>query len=113
MSIFILLWIGCFLGVWLSYGIRTTTFSLSDLTLTDSDRLLPGMRLLFAGFLTMLLGIVFVLPLVEVKIATFSITDVASYPMLAFLVGSFCGISELLLPTAVAKRASDFIATLK
>ena len=109
---FMLLWIGSFLGVWLSYGIRTTTFTLSDLTITDSDRLTPAIRLLFAGTLTMILGIVFVL-LIEVKIGSYSVTHIADNPMLAFLLGAFCGISELLLPTTVAKRASDFIGSLK
>ena len=106
---FMLLWIGCFLGVWLSYGIRTSVFTLQDLTVTDSDRLRPGIRLLFAGCLTMILGIMFMLGVVQLSIGNYSLTDFSSKPMLAFLVGTFCGISELMLPTAVGKRASDFI----
>ncbi len=110
---FALLWAGCFIGVWLSYGVRTTVFSLSDLTMTDSDRLVPKIRLVFAGTLTMLLGIAFVLGLIEVKIGSFLITDIATRPMLAFIVGVFCGISELALPGSVAKRASDLIGSLR
>lgn len=48
---FMMLWVGCFIGVWLSYGIRTSVFSLTDLTVTDNDHLLPATRLLFAGSL--------------------------------------------------------------
>jgi len=110
---FMLLWVGCFVGVWLSYGVRTTTLSISDLVVTDSDRLIPAIRLIFAGVLTMLLGLTFVLGLVEIKLGSFSITDIGTRPMLAFLVGVFCGLSELVLPAAVAKRASDFIGKLK
>jgi hypothetical protein len=110
---FMLLLIGCFLGVWLSYGIRTTTFALSDLTVTDSDRLTPVIRLIFAGMLTVILGIVFTIPLVEVTIGKTSVTNIATYPMLAFVVGSFCGVSELALPTAVAKRAGDFMQSIR
>jgi len=110
---FMLLLTGSFVGVWLSYAIRTTTFTLSDLTVTDSDRLTPAIRLIYAGWLTIVLGIVFALPLVEFKVGNFPVTDVAGYPMLAFVVGCFCGISELTLPTAVAKRASDFIQNIK
>lgn len=112
-SNFMILWVGCFLGVWLSYGIRTTKFTLSDLTVTDSDRLVPTIRMLFAGSLTMLLGIVFNLGLVQVKLGTYSLNDFSTQPMLAFLLGTFCGISELLLPTTVAKRASDMINSIK
>ena len=110
---FMLLLVGCFLGVWLSYGIRTTTFGLTDLTVTDADRLTPVIRLIFAGSLTIILGIVFTIPLVEVTIGKTSVTNIATYPMLAFVVGCFCGVSELALPTAVSRRAGDFIQSIK
>jgi hypothetical protein len=110
---FMILLAGCFLGVWLSYGIRTTTFTLDDLLVTDQDRLNPLVRLLFAAALTAIIGIIISLPIVELKLGTFSLTALAQLPMLAFLIGCFCGISELVLPTAVAKRAGDFISNLK
>lgn len=113
LSNFMLLWVGCFLGVWLSYGVRTTTFTLTDLTVTDSDRLQPEIRLIFAGSLTMLIGIALYIPLIEFKIGTFVGGQIARDPMLMFLVGCFCGISELVLPSTVAKRASDFMAGMK
>jgi hypothetical protein len=110
---FMLLLTGCSVGVWLSYGIRTTTFKLSDLTVTDSDRLTPIIRLIFAGSLTVILGIVFVIPLVDVKIGTISASNISTFPMLAFVVGCFCGVSELALPATISKRASDFIQSIK
>lgn len=110
---FMLLWVGCFVGVWLSYGIRTTVFTLTDLTLTDSDHLLPRMRLLFAGTLTMILGIIFMLDVVKISLGNYSITDIATNSALAFLIGAFCGISELVLPATVSKQASDFISKVK
>lgn len=106
---FMILWVGCFLGVWLSYGIRTSVPTLADLTTTDVDRLLPAIRLLFAGSLTMILGIMFLLGVIRISLGTYSITDFATNPTLAFLVGYLCGISELLLPATIAKRANDFI----
>jgi hypothetical protein len=106
---FMLLWIGCFLGVWLSYGIRTVTLGLSDLTMTDADRLHPRMRLLFAGALTMVLGQLFVMGVVEVKLGSYVVTTIASNAMLAFVVGVLCGISELALPAAASKRATAFV----
>ncbi len=106
---FMMLWVGCFLGVWLSYGIRTSEFSIEDLTVTDDDRLQPAIRLLFAGTLTMILGIVFVLGLIQVSVGNFSLTDFSANPMLGFLVGTFCGVSELLLPSTVGKQATEFI----
>jgi hypothetical protein len=112
-SSFMILLAGCFLGVWLSYGVRTTTFSLDDLLITDQDRLNPLVRLLFAASLTVIIGIVISLPLVDLKLGDFPLTHLANLPMLAFFMGCLCGISELALPTAVAKRASDFISSIK
>ncbi|ADE12563.1 hypothetical protein [Sideroxydans lithotrophicus] len=111
---FMMLWLGCFVGVWLSYGIRTSIFTLTDLTVTDSDRLLPSIRLIFAGILTMILGLMFTLGVVQITLGTYPLTDLSSNnPMLAFLIGTFCGITELGLPAAVGKRASDFISKVK
>lgn len=109
---FMLLWIGCFLGVWLSYGIRTTRLALADLTVTDADRLRPGMRLAFAGILTMVLGIACVAGLIEVRIGGYALTAIGSEPMLAFLVGAFCGISELSLPASISTRAANLVRRL-
>lgn len=110
---FMLLWVGCFIGVWLSYGIRTSAFTLKDLTLTDSDRLLPAMRLLFAGTLTMIIGIMFMLGVIKISLGNYQITDISTNSPLAFLIGAFCGISELLLPATVSKQASNIIGKVK
>lgn len=108
-SNFMILWMGCSLGVWLSYGVRKASFTLRDLTVSDEDRLTPFIRLLFAGFTTMVIGLLFVLELVEVKLGAYPITAIASNAALAFVIGVFCGLSELLLPNMLGKRASDFI----
>ena len=110
---FMLLWVGCFIGVWLSYGIRTAQFTLADLTRTDSDRLQPQFRLIFIGALTMLLGLLFSLGIIEVKLGSYALSDIGRQPMLALLVGCFCGISEAALPGSVAQKATAFVGSIK
>lgn len=110
---FFLLWAGCFLGVWLSYAIRTTIFSLRDLTITDNDRLLPHIRLYYAGLLTMILGMLFMTGTIDVQLGAIKVGDIKTFPMLAFLVGTFCGISEQTLSTKVAKRVTDLFDAIK
>jgi hypothetical protein len=109
LSSFMMLWVGCFLGVVISYGSRTTTMNLNDLINTDADRLLPQLRLVFAGTLTMVLGVFLVLGVMELKIGSMSTEHIGSNPMLAFLIGALCGISELVLPGTVTKKASDLL----
>jgi hypothetical protein len=109
LACFMLLWVGCFAGVWLSYGIRKTKFSLMDLTSSDEDRLAPHIRLVFAGLLTMLIGMLFSLGLLELQLGAVSLTDITRSPLLAFIVGAFCGISELALPASIRNRATQLI----
>ncbi len=110
---FLILWIGCSAGVWLSYAIRTTTFTLRDLTISDSDRLLPLTRLVFAGLLTMALGLLLALGWADLKVGKISLADFVNNPTEALLLGLFCGVSELLLPGIVVKRASDILGKLR
>lgn len=110
---FAILWVGCFIGVWLSYGIRKTRMSLTDLTLSEADYLAPHIRLLFAGLLTMILGILFAQKFITLSIGSVVMTDITHNPLSALLVGLFCGISEAALPASIGSRAAKFIQDLK
>ncbi|HEX8603560.1 MAG TPA: hypothetical protein VF774_13015, partial [Pseudoduganella sp.] len=67
---FCMLWVGCFNGVWLSYGIRKVKIVLADLVVGDDDRMVPQIRLLFAGSLASALGLMFALGVIDVEIGT-------------------------------------------
>jgi hypothetical protein len=53
----------------------------------------------------MILGIALTLGVFEIKFAGLSSGDLISDPTIAFLIGALCGISEMLLPGAVTRRA--------
>lgn len=108
-----LLWVGCCGGVWLSYAIRTTSFTLRDLVVTDADRLLPLMRLLFACLLTTVLGLLLALGFADASIGNVRLSSFTSQASLALLLGLVCGVSELLLPSMIAARSSAILATIK
>jgi hypothetical protein len=101
---FMLLWIGCFIGVCLSYAFRTVAPTLADLITPDDDYLRPRIRLLFAATLTMLLALLSLVGLVDIQIGTYTLSQVASNATLAFVVGAICGFSELALPDSVGKK---------
>lgn len=110
---FMLLWLGCFIGVWLSYAIRTTVIALGDLTNTDSDRLRPTIRLLYAGVMTTVIGLLFHVGAISIKLGEVEITKVGTEWAFALLVGIFCGVSETTLPSVTLKRATDFVGQIK
>lgn len=107
---FLLLWTGCCGGVWLSYAIRTSTLTLRDLVVTDDDRLLPITRLVFAGSLTMILGLLLALGFVDARIGGQSLAAFTHEPTKALLLGLFCGVSEHLLPSMIGRRANDLLS---
>lgn len=110
---FMLLWVGTFLGVCLSYAIRTHTFSLLDLTRSDSDYLAPPIRLLLAGAIAMLLALFCVVGLGDVELGTVRLSAIAEKPMLAFVVGALMGIGEKKLTGTIEKRASAAFGNLE
>lgn len=110
---FLILLCGCLLGVCLSYGVRTSTMTLSDLVSSGADRLPPTHRLLFIGALTGLFGLLFTSGIVELKVGSLSTAEIASNPGLAFIVGAFFGLGESALPGLAGKRAETFLKGLQ
>ena len=108
-----LLWIGCFVGVCLSYGVRTSTLTLTDLVTPGPDRLSPSLRLLFIGTLTMFFGLLFMMKIVELKIGEYSTASIGNDPSVAFIVGILFGLSESALPGLAGKRAEGFLKGLQ
>jgi hypothetical protein len=108
-----LLWIGCFVGVCLSYGVRTSTLTLTDLVTPGPDRLSPSLRLLFIGTLTMFFGLLFMMKIVELKIGEYSTASIGKDPSVAFIVGILFGLSESVLPGLAGKRAESFLKGLQ
>lgn len=106
---FMLLFVGSFVGVCLSYTIRTHTFSLTDLTRSDSDYLSPKFRLLLAGTVGMLLALLAMVGLGDVQLGGVKISEAANNPMLAFLVGAIFGISEKKLSGTIEMRVGDLL----
>ncbi|HSN28086.1 MAG TPA: hypothetical protein VLT45_17480 [Kofleriaceae bacterium] len=101
---FMILWVGTFVGVCLSYAIRTPTFTLRDLTQSDEDYLAPQARLLLAGAFATVLALVAVIGLGDVSIGTFAISKLGADPMIAFITGAVCGIGEQKLSSEVGSR---------
>jgi len=98
---FFFLWTGCFVGVWLSFGVRKTELKFEDLNILEKDRLDPSIRLLFTGFLTTIIGLLFSTGAVSVEFGKISTDLFASDLQVALLIGLICGFSEKALPSKI------------
>jgi hypothetical protein len=108
-SNFLFLWTGCMVGVWLSFGIRKTILTFENLHILEEDRMEPIIRLIFAGLLTVTIGLLFALKIISVKIGSVNSEDLISNSLLALLIGILCGVVEKTLAIKVKKQADQFI----
>lgn len=105
MNAFATLWIGAMVGVWLSFAHRKREFAFDDLYIPEKDHLSPALRLVFAGCLTIIIGILASLGAFQVKIGSASTADLVSDLRVAFVLGTLCGFSEIGLSDQIARRA--------
>lgn len=110
---FCMLWVGCFHGIWLSYGIRKAKIGIADLTAREEDRMQPQVRLLFAGLLTFAIGLMVASGVIDIEIGNISLSRIIDTPMFAYLAGMLFGIAELALPASIGNKANTVAATLK
>lgn len=100
------LWIGSQVGSWLSFCLRKVTLDVYDLPRLRNDRVEPVLRLIFAGALGLILGLIFILNIAAIEIGQLSTRNIQTDGLIALLIGVFCGLSEQTLATVVTGRAS-------
>lgn len=108
---FLFLWVGCMVGVWLSFGSRKIELKFEELNALEKDRLSPSIRLIFAGLLTIVIGLLISTKAIVFELGGLSTASFFDGIQIPLLIGIFCGISEQALSTKVAQHASDFLGS--
>lgn len=106
---FLVLWGGCMAGVWLSFGARKALWTFDDLHIPEHDRVEPLIRLVFAGLLTVIIGLSFSTETIAVVVGAVSSAQVNSSFRVALLIGMLCGFSEQALSSTVARHAGAWL----
>ena len=106
---FMMIWVGSFVGVWLSYALRKAVLKLRDLIVSDDDYLWPVTRLVFTGLLSNVIGLLLFYDVIKVALGPLSLNEFAHNPSIALLLGMVLGINELLLPSAVTNKTRDLL----
>lgn len=106
---FLFLWSGCMIGVWLSFGARKIQISFEELGILEQDRLSPSVRLIFAGSLTLIIGLLIATKALVLQFGEFSTANFMTDIKVQLLIGALCGISEQALSTKVSQHAKDFL----
>jgi len=108
---FLYLWVGSMAGVWLSFGSRKIELKFEELNILEKDRLNPSIRLIFAGLLTIVVGLMITTKAVVFELGGLSTNLFLENIQIPLLIGTFCGLSEQVLSNKVAQHASEFLGT--
>jgi hypothetical protein len=106
---FLLLWVGCMAGVWLSFGARKRTLELQELLVIEVDQVEPLLRLVFTGLLSMVVGLFVSTGLLTIEVGGFSTKNFDSRPDVPLLLGVFLGLSEQVLSGRLLTRATQVV----
>ncbi|MCW5205672.1 hypothetical protein VU08_01900 [Desulfobulbus sp. F5] len=108
---FLFLWVGSMAGVWLSFGTRKIELSFEELNILEKDRLSHSIRLIFAGILTIVIGLFISTKAVTLELGGLSTVSFLDNIQVPLLIGIFCGMSEQILSSKVAQSANEFLGS--
>jgi hypothetical protein len=107
---FFVLWTGTMIGTWLSFGIRRAKIAFKDLGNLEEDKVEPGIRLIFTGFLAFTIAFIFICGMINVNVGGVSSDHLMTQGSSALLIGLLLGVSEQALPGTLTRRASQFVS---
>lgn len=105
----LLVWTGTMIGTWLSFGVRRTVLTVSDLSNLEADMVEPSIRLIFTGLIATTICFMFICGLVNVAVGDLKSANLLAHGTTAMLIGMLLGVSEQALPGALTRRASQFV----
>jgi len=103
------LWSGCMAGVWISFGARKVSVEFEDLAILEKDRLSPPIRLVFAGLLTIFIGLLVATGALAIELGSLSAKNFSTDIRVALILGGLCGVSELALSAKVSQHAREML----
>lgn len=98
------MWIGCMGGVWLSFALGKAEIEFDDLHLVELSHKEPLIRLIFAGFLSMVLWLICDLKVLVLSVGQISTEAIVHNFKIALVFGLFSGLSEKALSSAIRKK---------
>lgn len=106
-----LLWMGTMLGVWISVAASRGRLTFNDLPTVVGRFREPLIRLIFTGFLGIVLGWFLAANLIGITFADLDFSEFVSKPLTALVLGTVSGISEKALSVRLIARSSEIISS--
>ncbi len=103
-SNFSLLLCGTFIGVWISSTISKTQLKFEDLITIDSNQLIPDLRLIFTGLISIIFGLLLFKGIISIKLSNFAFEDFYNDSITSLLLGLIMGLNERIIGSSLIKR---------
>ncbi|MBC3887858.1 hypothetical protein GH810_05995 [Acetobacterium paludosum] len=88
------IWIGAMLGTWVSFAARNPTFNFERLSILETDRMEPTIRLIYIGICAIIFSLFLSSGIVALEIAGFSTANINESISTQIVIGLLCGLTE-------------------
>ena len=109
MGMYILVWLGSMIGVWISFGARKFNIKFHQLSIIEEDFMSPFIRIIFVGICSIIFALFINTEIIMVKIGSFSTNDIKNMKELQILLGILCGLTESKLGINIHQKAKEII----
>lgn len=107
---FFFLIVGSAFGAWTSFAMRNVEFTFLQLAAPEADLVEPKLRVVFVAAITVFVGLLIWTKAVNASVAGLQLDAFRTSGSVALLLGTFCGLSERALSSALKNNADTIAA---
>ena len=108
-KMYILVWLGSMIGVWVSFGARKFNIKFHQLSIIEEDFMSPFIRIIFVGICSIIFALFINTGIITVKFGNFSTAEIKNIKELQILLGILCGLVESKLGKNIHQKAEEII----
>ncbi len=109
MKMYILVWLGSMIGVWVSFGARKFNIKFHQLSIIEEDFMSPFIRIIFVGICSIIFALFINTGIIMVNFGNFSTVEIKNIKELQILLGILCGLVESKLGKNIHQKAEEII----
>ncbi len=103
------IWIGAMLGTWVSFAARNPAIEFSQLSILETDRISPTIRLIYIGLCAIIFALFLSSGIVALAVGGFSTANIASSINTQFVIGLLCGLTESKIGSFIHQKSAAAI----
>lgn len=103
------IWIGAMLGTWVSFAARNPAFNFERLSILETDRMKPTIRLIYIGICAIIFALFLSSGIVALAVGGLSTANIAGSVSTQFVIGLLCGLTESKIGSFIHQKSAAVI----